>query len=161
GLHAAVNVTGSEGANDQLVIQALGGNDTVSAAGLPADIVKLTIDGGTGNDVITGSQGADMLIGGDGNDLIIGGKGNDAAQMGAGDDTFVWNPGDGSDTVDGQGGTDTLQFNGAPIDEKIDISANGSRVRFTRDIANITMDLGGVERIDFNALGGADQITVG
>ena len=65
--------------------------------------------------------------------------------MGAGDDTFVWNPGDGSDTVEGQAGTDTLLFNGANINEKIDISANGGRVRFTRDVANITMDLNGVE----------------
>ena len=47
--------------------------------------------------------------------------------MGAGDDTFVWNPGDGSDTVEGQAGTDTLLFNGANVDEKIDISANGTR----------------------------------
>ncbi len=80
--------------------------------------------------------------------------------MGAGDDTFVWNPGDGSDTVEGQAGFDTMLFNGANIDEKIDISANGGRVRFTRDVANVTMDLNGVEGIDFNALGGADTITV-
>ena len=80
--------------------------------------------------------------------------------LGAGDDTFVWNPGDGSDTVEGQAGTDTLLFNGANVTEKIDISANGGRVRFTRDVANITMDLNGVETIDFNALGGADTITV-
>jgi hypothetical protein len=39
---------------------------------------------------------------------------------------FVWNPGDGSDVVDGGAGTDTLQFNGANIAEKIDITANGS-----------------------------------
>ena len=51
-------------------------------------------------------------------------------------------------------------FNGANIDEKIDISANGGRVRFTRDVANITMDLNKVETIEFNALGGADNITV-
>ena len=57
--------------------------------------------------------------------------------MGAGDDTFVWNPGDGSDIVEGQDGIDTMLFNGANIAEKIDISANGSRVRFTRDVANI------------------------
>ena len=30
----------------------------------------------------------------------------------------------------------------------------------TRDVANITMDLNGVENIQFNALGGADTITV-
>src|SRR5262249_11059899 len=55
---------------------------------------------------------------------------------------------------------DALLFNGANIDEQIDISANGSRVRFTRDIANVTMDLNGVEVIDFTAKGGADTITV-
>ena len=65
---------------------------------------------------------------------------------GTGDDTFVWNPGDGSDTVEGQDGTDTLQFNGANINEKIDISANGTRARFTRDVANITMDINSVEQ---------------
>ena len=68
--------------------------------------------------------------------------------MGAGDDTFVWNPGDGSDTVEGQAGTDTLQFNGANVNENIDLSANGSRVRFSRDVGNITMDLNGVENVN-------------
>src|SRR5437879_5941078 len=53
-----------------------------------------------------------------------------------------------------------MVFNGANISENIDISANGSRVRFTRDVANITMDLNGLEQINFNALGGADNITV-
>jgi hypothetical protein len=61
----------------------------------------------------------------------------------AGDDTFVWNPGDGSDIVEGQSGADTLQFNGANIAEKIDITANGSRVRFARDVAGIVMDVNG------------------
>ena len=60
--------------------------------------------------------------------------------------------------VEGQAGTDTLLFNGANVNENIDISANGERVRFTRDVANITMDLNGVEHIQFNALGGADNI---
>ena len=92
-----------------------GGNDSVTAAGLPAGVVRLTVDGGIGNDTITGSDGNDVLIGGDGNDIIIGGRGNDVAFLGAGDDTFVWNPGDGSDTVEGQDGNDTLQFNGSNV----------------------------------------------
>jgi hypothetical protein len=79
---------------------------------------------------------------------------------GAGDDTFVWNPGNGSDTVEGGAGFDTLLFNGANVSEHIDISANGSRARLTRDVASITMDLNRVQTIDFNALGGADTITV-
>ena len=77
--------------------------------------------------------------------------------MGAGDDTFVWNPGDDNDTLEGQAGFDTMLFNGANIAENIDISANGGRVRFFRDVANVTMDLNDVEAIDFNALGGADS----
>src|SRR5262249_56952042 len=80
--------------------------------------------------------------------------------LGHGNDTFIWNPGDCSDTVEGEAGTDTLVFNGANINERMDISANGARARLTRDIGNITMDLNGVERIQLNALGGADSITV-
>ena len=62
--------------------------------------------------------------------------------MGAGDDTFQWDPGDGSDTVEGQDGSDKMIFNGSNApSENIDISANGNRVRFFRDVGNITMDL--------------------
>jgi Ca2+-binding RTX toxin-like protein len=80
--------------------------------------------------------------------------------MGAGDDVFVWNPGDDNDTVEGQAGSDTLDFNGANLGENIEISANGGRARFVRDVANVTMDLDDVETISFDALGGADTITV-
>ena len=72
----------------------------------------------------------------------------------------IWNPGDGSDTVEGQSGTDTLVFNGANINENMNISANGQRARLSRDVGNVTMDLDGVEHIQVNALGGADTITV-
>ena len=151
GLTATVNVTGFEAANDTLTINALAGQDTLTASGLAADVIKLQLNGG---------DDADTFIASPGKDLVAGGRGDDVALLGAGDDTFVWNPGDGSDAVEGQAGTDTLQFNGASIAEKIDIAANGGRVRFSRDIANITMDLNGVERITVNALGGADTITV-
>ena len=62
--------------------------------------------------------------------------------------------------VEGQAGNDTLLFNGANVNENIDISANGGRVRFFRDVANITMDLNDTETIDFRALGGSDTIVV-
>ena len=80
--------------------------------------------------------------------------------MGSGDDTFVWDPGDGSDVVEGQDGNDTMVFNGAAAAEQVDVSANGSRLRFFRNPGNITMDTAGVETVDFNALGGADVVTV-
>jgi Ca2+-binding RTX toxin-like protein len=159
GLPELVTISGAE-ATDALVVTGGAGNDTLSAATLAADTVMLTLDGGAGDDTIIGSQGADLLLGGDGNDTVAGGRGNDTALLGNGNDTFIWNPGDGSDIVEGQGGTDTLLFNGANIAERIDISANGQRVRLSRDIANITMDLDGVEHIQVNALGSADTITV-
>src|SRR5262249_35154383 len=97
---------------------------------------------------------------GDGNDLIVGGKGADTAFMGAGDDSFVWNPGDGSDTVEGQDGNDAMIFNGANIPENINLFVKDRRFKLTRDVGTVTMDTSGVERVDVNALGGADTITV-
>jgi Ca2+-binding RTX toxin-like protein len=160
GLAAQVNITGTE-AGDLLTINAGNGNDTIDAATLPAGVIGLTIDAGAGNDTVIGSQGKDTILGGDGNDTVTGGRGDDVALLGAGNDTFIWNPGDGSDVVEGQAGTDTMLFNGANIAEKVDISANGGRARFVRDIATITMDLDDVENIQFNALAGADEIVVG
>jgi Ca2+-binding RTX toxin-like protein len=161
GLSVLVNITNSEGANDALVINALGGKDGITATTLPAGVIKLTIDGGAGNDTLLGSQGADVFLGGDGNDFAFGDNGNDLALMGAGDDVFQWDPGDGNDTIEGQDGTDTMLFFGSGASENIDISANGGRVRFFRDVANVTMDLDDVESIDFRALGGADNVVVG
>jgi Ca2+-binding RTX toxin-like protein len=161
GLSTLVNVTNSEGANDSVVINALGGNDGITASTLVAGILKLTIDGGTGNDIMLGSHGADVLLGGDNNDFIDGQQGNDLALMGAGDDTFQWDPGDGNDVIEGQAGADTMLFVGSNVGENIDVSANGGRVRFFRDVAAVTMDLDDVERVDYRALGGADNIVVG
>src|SRR6266568_3625678 len=122
------------GTTENLVLNANGGDDIIRAGNGLAGLIHLTIDGGAGNDLLFG---------------------------GAGNDTFVWNPGDGSDTIEGGDGTDTLLFNGANIAEAVSIAANGHRVRFTRDVANITMDLNGVEHIQFDALGGADNVRVG
>jgi Ca2+-binding RTX toxin-like protein len=160
GLAALVNVTGSEAA-DVLVVEGGAGNDSLSAAALPTDVTKLTLDGGAGDDTLVGSAGLDTLLGGDGNDSVDGNQGNDTAFLGAGDDTFQWDPGDGSDIVEGGDDTDALLFFGANINENINISANGGRVLFFRDVAAVTMDLNDVEHIDFRALGGADNIVIG
>ncbi len=161
GLHARVDITNSEGANDSLVINALGGADGVTATTLPAGVVKLTIDGGADDDTLLGSQGADVFLGGAGDDFIVGDNGNDVAFMGADADVFEWNPGDGNDTLEGQDGADTMLFFGSSAAENIDVVANGGRVLFIRDVANVTMDLDDVESIEFRALGGADDIVVG
>ena len=100
-----------------------------------AALISFTVDGGAGNDTILGGNGADVLLGGDGNDFIDGQQGNDVAFLGAGDDMFQWDPGDGSDVVEGQDGTDTMLFNGSAANEIFDLSANGGRARFTRNLA--------------------------
>jgi Ca2+-binding RTX toxin-like protein len=148
------------GTSENLVLNMNGGDDSFSASGNLAALIKLTVDGGAGNDTLLGSNGADTLLGGDGNDFVDGNQGNDVALLGAGDDTFQWVPGDGSDTVEGQDGTDSMLFNGANVNENMDVSANGSRVRFFRNVGNITMDLNGVESIVARTLGGADRLVV-
>ena len=57
------------GTIENIVINANGGDDVVSASNGLAGLVQLTIDGGAGNDTITGGDGADLLLGGDGDDL--------------------------------------------------------------------------------------------
>ena len=101
-----------------------------------------------------------MLIGGDGNDIVNGGRGNDTACWAPATTPSSGTPATAATPSKARRGNDTMVFNGSDVDEKIDISANGSRVRFTRDVGNVTMDLDGVERVDFNALGGADTVTV-
>ena len=139
-------MNGIDAGVDALTINGLGGADTISTRPISVRVeMNLTINGGDGDDLIRGSAG---------DDLVVGGRGNDVSLLGAGNDIFVWNSGDGSDIVEGQAGVDTLLFNGANVSEHIDISANGSRARLTRDVANITMDLNSTETIDVGAKGG-------
>ena len=148
---------------DTIVVNAGDGDDTVGideTNGAFTDVDASTLNGEGGDDTLQGGSFNERLDGGDGNDLIDGNRGSDVAFMGAGDDTFRWDPGDGSDVVEGQEGSDTMVFNGANVAEHVDLSANGSRLRFTRDVAGITMDTDGVESVLFNALGGADVVNV-
>src|SRR5947208_1101812 len=106
------------------------------------------------------SNAADTINAGGGNDFIESGGGNDVVSGGQGNDIAIWNPGDGSDVVEGGSGFDTLVFNGSNVGEKMTLSASGGRTRLFRDVGNVTMDLNSMERIETNALGGADNITI-
>jgi Ca2+-binding RTX toxin-like protein len=92
GLAASVDVFNADPTLDTLTINGLGGDDTIDAGGLVAGKIKLAIDGGSGNDVITGSRGADTVFGGSGADQVI-------------DTDFV-----NFDVHDGGAGVDTIDY---------------------------------------------------
>lgn len=73
------------------------------------------IDGGNGNDRLYGQGGADTVLGGGGRDFIYTGGGNDNAEGGAGGDTLkggkgkdTLSGGDSNDTINGGDGNDEL-----------------------------------------------------
>ena len=144
-----------------LAVNGHGGPDLITAAnGLATLGIPIILDGGDGDDTIMGGDANEIIIGGPGNNIVSGGRGNDVVFLGDGNSTFTWNPGDGSDTVEGGNGTNTLNFNGANIAEQIALSANGSRLRLTRDIASIVMDANRMQIVNIRALGGADNLTI-
>lgn len=144
----------------RLLAHGQGGDDTITLDETNGALPRATLFGGGGDDTLTSGSGDDILFGQSGNDVLDGKRGADLLIGGSGDDVAIWNPGDGSDVIEGQGGFDTLLFNGAGVNETVDISADGGRVSFFRTQGTIDMDLNGTERIEFNALGGADTVTV-
>lgn len=77
--------------------------------------VDLTIEGGSGNDIIVSGDGNDTISGGAGNDYIDGGGGNDILEGGIGRDTIyglggndIIRGGDGNDYLDGGRGNDKI-----------------------------------------------------
>ena len=145
---------------ESLLVSGLDGEDTIAASNGIATLTTLTLAGGDDDDDLRGGDGADILDGGKGNDNVDGNIGADQASLGAGDDRFQWDPGDGSDTVEGQGGNDQLDFNASNASEEIEVSANVDRVKLTRNVGSITMDVDGIEHVALRMLGGADTVTV-
>jgi predicted ester cyclase len=139
-----------------------GGDDEIrvdQSGGTLAD-ESIVMNGGAGSDTLIGGVGAETLIGGTGEDVVDGNQGADVALLGDGQDRFQWDPGDGSDTVDGGPGADALDFNGSNAGESIGLAPDGDRVRLTRNVASIVMDLDGVEDVNVRLLGGADVVAV-
>lgn len=99
-LKGGVNVLGGEG------------NDTLTAT---ANFnLKVTLDGGAGDDSLTGGAAADRLFGGPGNDLLAGRGGND--NLSGGDDNDMLLGAAGNDVLKGDADNDSLD-GGAGIDQ--------------------------------------------
>ena len=146
----------------RIVVVSGNGDDSLridQANGAFAD-ESIIVFAGSGDDAFTGGDGAELYLGGNGRDSADPNRGNDTGIMGPGRDSFRWDPGDGSDRVEGESGVDTLDFNGAAADEKMQLVPEGERALFLRDVANIRMDMDGVERLDLTALGGTDTMLV-
>ena len=91
------------------------------------------LDGGAGNDTLIGRGGKDRLVGGPGNDTLVGGQGEDVNQGGEGDDQIIWNlvmPVTWwKERMQRTHWSSTAQI----LDETVDLSANGPRLRFFRE----------------------------
>ncbi|HEX5857107.1 MAG TPA: hypothetical protein VFY91_03265, partial [Microbacterium sp.] len=74
---------------DALFIDGRGGGDSLDASGVTADLLALTLIGGTGNDVLIGSRFDDVLDSGAGDDTVTGGLGHDTFVDAGGSDTLV------------------------------------------------------------------------
>jgi len=146
---------------EKLTVNGNGGNDKITGNTGVAGLIKVTMNGGDGNDVLVGTDGDDVLKGGAGNDSVAGARGNDDMAGDDGDDVLTWNPGEGSDKFEGGAGNDTAVDNGGAAAEHFIVSANGQRVTATRDNgAPFFLDIGTSETLDLNANGGNDTVDV-
>ena len=97
----------------------------------------VTINAGSGNDVLMGNAGNDTIYGKGGSDYEWGGSGNDALYGGTGNDTLLGGTGDdklsggaGNDKLDGGPGNDTVM--GGSGDDTIVAGLGRSRWHDTR-----------------------------
>ena len=136
------------------------GDDEVRVIGGPIP-EALTIQGGAGNDTLVGGNGAETLLGGGGNDLVDGNQGVDTALLGGGSDTLPVGPRRRQRRRRGPERQRRPATSTAATPARASTSPpTARRVRFTRNVADIAMDLDGVERLNYRALGGADTVVV-
>lgn len=95
----------------------INGSDGVDNISYEGQWVNVTLNGGTGDDILIGGSGNDVLHGGDNNDTLKGGDGNDKLYGDEGNDTLIGGAGDdildggaGNDSLDGGTGNDTYIF---------------------------------------------------
>jgi Ca2+-binding RTX toxin-like protein len=161
-----------DAATERFEVNGLGGNDSVTANDGVGALTLLTIDGGTGVDMVQGSDGSDLILGGEANDVLSGGggddrivgdRGTDTMNGGTGDDTLVWNNGDGTDVANGDDGRDDIEVNGAAAaGDVFTVQPSGARIKFDRtNLVLFSIDIGSSETLHANGLGGNDVLTVG
>ncbi|WP_114948332.1 calcium-binding protein [Microvirga calopogonii] len=104
------------------------------------------IDGRAGDDLIDGGAGDDHIMGGAGNDILRGGDGNDIIFGGAGNDQISGGAGD--DRLFGDDGDDTVFGDGG--DDQIN-GGNGNDILFGGNGNDLVNGDAGDDRIEGNA----------
>ena len=105
GLAARTTITSAD-LRDKLVLNGLGGGDTLDSTAVPATGIRIQADGGDGDDFLLGGDGDDVQIGGAGADVGFAGSGDNVVLGGAGDDVLRGEEGD--DVLDGGPDDDVL-----------------------------------------------------
>ena len=120
------------------------------------------VTGGQNGDSLVGNLSANTLLGGPGGDTLVGGPGNDTLSGDAGADVLAWSNGDNNDVLDGGADADTVQVNGSvTAGDVFTVAANATRIAFSRtNLVPFGLDIGTVETLTVNGIGGDDSFTV-
>ena len=177
----SANTINASGFNGPVVVNAGGGNDTLTGTAgndvLMGDLGDDLINAGNGNDIVNGGGGNDLINAGDGNDLVRGGAGSDTINGGEGDDNLQGQTGN-FDVVNGGNGNDTLSggvgrgdtVNGGEGDDlfvwtdgdNFTVRDNGGRVLVSRAtvglVSGMSLSFGSIEIVDINARSGNDIV---
>ncbi len=141
-------------AGSVLTVNGGNGNDLLDATGANIGNVRLRLAGQDGNDTINGSLGNDTLDGGAGDDSICGWAGNDTIIGGLGDDLLGGSL--GNDSINGSDGNDSI--NGQQGDDSVQGGAGNDTLK--GDDGNDTM-LGGAGDDNMNGMAGDDSLLGG
>lgn len=138
---------GAEAEGDRLInvrgIIGGSGDDVISAVGIS---LRLDLDGGAGDDVITGGQSIDMLRGGSGHDELRGGNGGDR----------LYADSAGGDLLDGQGSAGGLIRDSDAVIYEEDVAVSVSLVTGSDGFGNQLVSIEGIE-----TAGGDDIVDLG
>jgi Ca2+-binding RTX toxin-like protein len=154
---------------DSILLAGLGGNDVLSAPGLP-EAVSVVLLGNEGDDSLTGGETEDALVDGAGNDTVNGAGRDDALpnnggadqlHAGAGEDLFISNAVCDGDLLDGGGDRDNANWANFKSGVTIDMAKHVAGLIGAQGEArcNSTNELTSLQAIeDIEATNGADNL---
>jgi Ca2+-binding RTX toxin-like protein len=135
-------------ASDNAISFSLAQYNALGSLTLAADDI-LTVNGTSGNDLISGTANSDILKGGAGNDVLLGH---------GGDDTLIG--GSGNNTLNGGAGIDTVNYaassSGVTINLMSGIASNGAGTDILTSIENV---IGSAHNDTITAGAGANTIS--